>query len=49
MTSHWVCNKNNTTGAACREGTAELSGEPSSGFTGVRVALSLIFCVVFGI
>ena len=40
---------NNTTGATCGVGTAYLSGVPefTSGFSGVRVAQSLVFCVLF--
>jgi hypothetical protein len=39
----------NTTGATCGVGTAYLSGAPefTYGFSGVRVAQSLVFCVLF--
>jgi hypothetical protein len=48
-TYHWVCNKNNTTGATCGAGTAYPSGAPefTTCFSGVRVARSLAFSVVF--
>jgi len=49
MTYHWVCNKSNTTGVTSGAGTAYLSGAPefTPGFSGVRVAQSLVFCVVY--
>jgi len=49
MTYHRVCNKSNMTGATCVAGTADPSGAPefTLGFSGVRVARSLVFCVVF--
>ena len=39
----------NTTGATCGVGTAYLSGVPefTSGFSVVRLAQSLVFCVLF--
>ena len=48
MTYHRVCKKKNTTGATWRAGTAYLSGAPAfiSGFSRVRVAQYLAFCVV---
>ena len=49
MTYHRVCYKSNTTGADRGTGTAYPSGAPefTSDFSGIRVAHSLIFCVVF--
>ena len=49
MTYHWVCNKSNTTGARCGSGTGILPEYQSSLpiFSGVPVARSLVFCVVF--
>jgi hypothetical protein len=49
MTYHRVCNKSNTTGAMCDAGTAYPSGasEFTPVFSGVRVARSLVVCVVF--
>ena len=46
MTYHPVCNKQNTTGATSRSGIAYPSGA-SIALCGVRVAPSLVFCVVF--
>ena len=49
-TYHRVCNKRNTTGATCGAGTAYPSGaleSPHPVFSGVRVARSLVFCVLF--
>ena len=44
-----TCNKSNTTGATCGAGTAHPSGAPefTHGFSAVRVARSLVFCVMF--
>jgi len=44
-----TCNKSNTTGATCGAGTAYPSGAPefTHGFSVVRVARSLVFCVMF--
>ena len=49
MTYHWVCNKSNMTSATCGVGTAYPSRAPefSLVFSGVRVAWSLVFCVMF--
>ena len=49
MTYHWVCKKSNTTGATCGAGIAYPSGAPefTPYISGVRIARSLIFCVVF--
>jgi len=49
MTYHRVCNKSNTTGATCGSGTAYPSEAPefTPSFSGLRVARSLVFCVVF--
>ena len=49
MTYHRVCNESNTTGAYRGTGTAYPSGahEFTTGFSGVRVARSLPFCIVF--
>jgi hypothetical protein len=46
---HWVCKKSNTTSATCGDGTAYLSGahEFTPIISGVRVARSLVFCVMF--
>ena len=43
------CNKSNTTDAICGAETAYPSGTPdfTPGFSGVRVARSLFFCVMF--
>ena len=46
VTYQWECNKSNTTGATSGAGTANPSGAPSV-LRRVRVAQSLIFCVVF--
>jgi hypothetical protein len=48
-TYHRFCNKINTTGATSRVGTAYPSGAPefTPVFSGVRVAPSLVFYVVF--
>jgi hypothetical protein len=45
---HRVCNKSNTTSVICGAGTAHSSGahEFTPGFSGIRVARSLVFCVV---
>lgn len=43
MTCHQSCNKSYTTGATCGAGTPELT----SLFSGVCVARSLVFCVLF--
>ena len=40
------CNKSNKTGTTCGTGTAYHSGA-SQMFSGVRVARSLVFCVMF--
>jgi hypothetical protein len=40
------CNKSNKTGTTCGTGTAYPSGA-SQMFSGVRVARSLVFCVMF--
>ena len=40
------CNKSNKTGTTCGTGTAYPSGA-SQIFSGVRVARSLVFCVMF--
>ena len=42
MIYHWVCNKSNTKGDTCEARTVYPSGAP-----GVRVARSLVFCVMF--
>ena len=44
-----TCNKSNTTGATCGAGTAypSRSLEFTHGFSAVRVARSLVFCVIF--
>jgi hypothetical protein len=49
MTYHRVCNKCNTTDVKCGIGTAYPSGAPefTPGFNGVRVARSLVFCLMF--
>ena len=44
MTYHWICNESNTTSVISAAGTAYISLSVSSG---VRVARSLFFCVVF--
>ena len=48
LTYHRVCNKSNTTSVICGAGTAHSSGahEFTPGFSGIRVARSLVFCVV---
>jgi hypothetical protein len=49
MTCHRACKKNNTTGATCGAETAYTFGafEFTPVFSGVRVARSLVFCVMF--
>jgi len=49
MTYHLLCNKSNTTGVASGAWTAYLSEGPesTSDFSGIRVAQSLVFCVMF--
>ena len=49
VTFHRVCNKSNTTSATNGAGTGYLSGAPdfTPSFSGVRVARSLVFSVVF--
>jgi len=44
---HTYSTKTNTTGVTCREGTAHSSGahEFIPGFSGIRIARSLVFCV----
>ena len=44
-----TCNKSNKTDAICGAGTVYPSGAPgfTPGFSGVRVAQSLVFCVMF--
>ena len=49
MTYHWVCKKNNTTGATCGAGTAYTSGEPKFTFGFVSGSCCSIFsclCIV---
>jgi hypothetical protein len=48
---HRLCNKSNTTGVTSGAGTAYPSGAPefTPVFSGIRVARSLVLCVVFGI
>jgi hypothetical protein len=48
-TYHRFCNKSSTTDTTCGEGTGCPSGAPefTSGFSGVCVARSLFFCVMF--
>ena len=47
-TYHKFCNKSNTTGGTCWAGTAYPSRRPEFApvFTGVRVARSVVFCVM---
>ena len=49
MTYHRICNKSNTTDATSGAGTVHSSGAPNftPGFSGVHVAHSLVFCVLF--
>jgi hypothetical protein len=49
MICHRACKKNNTTGATCGAETAYTFGafEFTPVFSGVRVARSLVFCVMF--
>ena len=51
MTYHRVCNKRNTTGAACVAGTVYPYAEHEfiPVFDGVSVARSLVFCMVSGV
>ena len=42
MTRYWVCNKRTATGVTSGAGTAY-----SPGFSGIPVAQSFVFCVVF--
>jgi hypothetical protein len=48
MTYNWICKINNTTRATRRRGTGYTSGAPdfTTCFSGVRVARSLVFCVI---
>ena len=48
LTYHRVCNKSNTTSVICGAGTAHSSGAHAftPGFSGIRVARFLVFCVV---
>ena len=48
MTYNWICKINNTTRATRRRGTGYPSGAPdfTTCFSGVRVARSLVFCVI---
>ena len=45
MTYQRACNKMNTTDVTCETGTDQMSSRPV--FSGVCVARSLVFCVVF--
>ena len=49
MTDHRVCNKSDTMNVKCGEGTFYPSGSPefTPGFSGVHIARSLVFCVMF--
>ena len=49
MTYHVVCNKSNAAGATCGGSTTYPSGAPefTQIFSGVHVAQSLVFCVLF--
>jgi len=49
MIFHWVCSKTNTTDGTCREGTTHPTRvlEFTSDLRVIRVASSLVFCVVF--
>ena len=49
MTFHWFCNYNDLTDDIIAAGTANPSGAPAfiPVFSRVRVAQSLVFCVVF--